>query len=86
MVIGELPQLHIYSGALQLEQRVLLLTVFYQLALKRWTFSRDVMLIDELQHVHNGALQLKQQQQELLSYHNHISTGVVIDELSQVHS
>ena len=39
-----------------------------------------------MQHVHNGAPQLKQQQQELLSYLNHISPGVVIDGLPQVHS
>ena len=44
------------------------------------------MPIDELQHVHSGALQLKQQQQELLRYLNRISTGVMIDELPRVHN
>ena len=44
------------------------------------------MPMDELQHVHSGALQLKQQQQELLSYFKHVSTDVVMDELPRVRS
>ena len=47
--------------------------------------SSDV-LIEELQHVHSGALRPKQQQQELLRYLNHISIDVMIGELPRVHS
>jgi hypothetical protein len=56
-----------------------------QLSSKRQMLSSDAMLVDELQHVHNGALQLKQQH-ELLSFLNHISTDVVTNELPRVHS
>ena len=44
------------------------------------------MLIDELQRVHSGALQPKQQQQELLDDPKHISTDAMIGELPRVHS
>ena len=79
MMIDRLPQLHGY--ALQLKQQAMLLIDFNQLLLKPQMLSSDAMLIDELQHMHHDALQLKQRQQELLSYLNHISTGVMVDEL-----
>ena len=44
------------------------------------------MLIDEMQHVHSGALRPKQQRQELLNDLKHISTDVMIGELPRVHS
>ena len=46
----------------------------------------DALQQYELQHVHHGALQFKQQQQEWLSYLNHISIDVMVDGLPQVHS
>ena len=54
-----------------------------QLSLKQQI--SDAMLIEELQHVYNDALQPKQQQ-ELLRYLNHIPTDVMIGELPRVHS
>ena len=59
---------------------------FNQPALGQPILSCDAMLIEELQHVHSGALQPKQQQQELLRYLNPISTDVMIGELPRVHS
>ena len=75
-----------HSGVLQLRQQSMLLIDFNQLSLNQPMLSSDV-LIDELQHVHSGALQpKKKQQQGLLRYLNPISTIVMIDELLRVHS
>ena len=83
-MIGELPR--VYSGVLHLKQQSILLIHFNQLSLKQQMLSSDAMLIDELQHVHNGTLRPKQQQRELLRYLNHIPTDVVIVRLPQVYS
>ena len=63
----------------------MLLIDFNQLSLKQQMLSSDA-LIEELQHVHSGALRPKQQQQDLSRYPNHISIDVMIGELPRVHS
>ena len=75
-----------HSGALQLKQQSMLLIDFNQLSLEQQMLSSDAMLIGELQHVHSGALQPKQQQQELLRYLTHILIDVVFFEQPRVHS
>jgi hypothetical protein len=74
----------VHIDALQLKQQLILLILFNQLSFEQQMLSSDA-LIDVLQHVHNGALRPKQQQ-ELLRYLNHISIDVMIGELPRVHS
>ena len=77
LLIGQLRRVH--QDVLQQQQRLLLKQQMLS------SHSGDEMLMDELQHVHSGALQLKQQQQEWPSYLNHVLTDVIIDELPRVH-